>query len=153
MCNSTPGNDYLVCEPLHECCVICFWCWSIYHLILFSRCHFVWKLFPSKVCLTFEFCFCFSVQKNTQYVLVFDAFVIVICLASLILCTRSIVLALRLRKVNVCWNILPPFQTSAFSLSKQWGLDEGLSCPTWGLDWIKFLWVIVLQQGINQPGV
>ncbi|ELK06300.1 Mucolipin-2 [Pteropus alecto] len=39
-----------------------------------------------------------SVQKNTQYVLVFDAFVIVICLASLILCTRSIVLALSLRK-------------------------------------------------------
>nr|XP_020039662.1 mucolipin-2 [Castor canadensis] len=39
-----------------------------------------------------------STQKNTQYVLVFDAFVIVICLASLILCTRSIVLALRLRK-------------------------------------------------------
>nr|XP_023405190.1 mucolipin-2 isoform X4 [Loxodonta africana] len=39
-----------------------------------------------------------SIQKNTQYVLVFDAFVIVICLASLILCTRSIVLALRLRK-------------------------------------------------------
>ncbi|KAM8788060.1 mucolipin-2 [Rhynchonycteris naso] len=39
-----------------------------------------------------------SVQKSTQYVLVFDAFVIVICLASLILCTRSIVLALSLRK-------------------------------------------------------
>uniref|UniRef100_A0A8C2P6N7 Polycystin cation channel PKD1/PKD2 domain-containing protein n=1 Tax=Capra hircus TaxID=9925 RepID=A0A8C2P6N7_CAPHI len=39
-----------------------------------------------------------SIQKNTQYVLVFDAFVIVICLASLILCTRSIVLALKLRK-------------------------------------------------------
>uniref|UniRef100_A0A8C9PAI5 Mucolipin 2 n=1 Tax=Spermophilus dauricus TaxID=99837 RepID=A0A8C9PAI5_SPEDA len=39
-----------------------------------------------------------SIQKNTQYVLVFDAFVIVICLASLILCTRSVVLALRLRK-------------------------------------------------------
>ncbi|KAM9689451.1 mucolipin-2 isoform 2-T3 [Trichechus inunguis] len=39
-----------------------------------------------------------SIQKNTQYVLVFDAFVIVICLASLILCTRSIILALRLRK-------------------------------------------------------
>ncbi|XP_064349461.1 mucolipin-2 isoform X5 [Camelus dromedarius] len=39
-----------------------------------------------------------QIQKNTQYVLVFDAFVIVICLASLILCTRSIVLALRLRK-------------------------------------------------------
>nr|XP_040145126.1 mucolipin-2 [Ictidomys tridecemlineatus] len=39
-----------------------------------------------------------SIQKNPQYVLVFDAFVIVICLASLILCTRSVVLALRLRK-------------------------------------------------------
>ncbi|XP_008263183.2 mucolipin-2 isoform X1 [Oryctolagus cuniculus] len=39
-----------------------------------------------------------SIQKNTQYVLVFDASVIVICLASLTLCTRSIVLALRLRK-------------------------------------------------------
>uniref|UniRef100_A0A8D0XAV8 Polycystin cation channel PKD1/PKD2 domain-containing protein n=1 Tax=Sus scrofa TaxID=9823 RepID=A0A8D0XAV8_PIG len=39
-----------------------------------------------------------SIQRNIQYVLVFDAFVIVICLASLILCTRSIVLALRLRK-------------------------------------------------------
>ncbi|XP_047414974.1 mucolipin-2 isoform X2 [Sciurus carolinensis] len=39
-----------------------------------------------------------SIQKNTQYVLLFDAFVIVICLASLILCTRSVVLALRLRK-------------------------------------------------------
>ncbi|XP_021111100.1 mucolipin-2 isoform X2 [Heterocephalus glaber] len=39
-----------------------------------------------------------STQKNTQYVLVFDAFVILICLASLVLCTRSIVLALRLRK-------------------------------------------------------
>lgn len=63
--------------------------------------------------LTFEFCFCSSVQKNTQYVLVFDAFVIVICLASLILCTRSIVLALRLRKVRVCSNVLSPFLASA----------------------------------------
>ncbi|XP_037584212.1 mucolipin-2 isoform X3 [Cebus imitator] len=39
-----------------------------------------------------------STQKNAQYVLAFDAFVIVICLASLILCTRSIFLALRLQK-------------------------------------------------------
>ncbi|RMC08526.1 hypothetical protein DUI87_14772 [Hirundo rustica rustica] len=37
-------------------------------------------------------------QKNTQYVLVFDGFVILSCLASLILCTRSIVLAWRLQK-------------------------------------------------------
>ncbi|XP_024623633.1 mucolipin-2 isoform X2 [Neophocaena asiaeorientalis asiaeorientalis] len=43
-----------------------------------------------------------SIQRNTQYVLVFDAFVIVICLASLILCTRSIVLGLRLRKYKRC---------------------------------------------------
>ncbi|ERE86693.1 mucolipin-2 [Cricetulus griseus] len=39
-----------------------------------------------------------SIQRGTHYVLVFDAFVIMVCLASLILCTRSIVLALRLRK-------------------------------------------------------
>ncbi|KAF4793095.1 hypothetical protein TURU_114851 [Turdus rufiventris] len=37
-------------------------------------------------------------QKNTQYILVFDGFVILSCLASLILCTRSIVLAWRLQK-------------------------------------------------------
>lgn len=39
-------------------------------------------------------------QKNTQYILVFDGFVILSCFASLILCTRSIVLALRLQKVS-----------------------------------------------------
>lgn len=39
-----------------------------------------------------------SVQKTTQYVLLFDTCVIVVCLASLVLCTRSIVLALQLRK-------------------------------------------------------
>ncbi|KAL7984952.1 hypothetical protein Chor_003522 [Crotalus horridus] len=38
------------------------------------------------------------VQKNTQYILVFDGLVIVSCFASLILCTRSIILALRLQK-------------------------------------------------------
>ncbi|XP_063154270.1 mucolipin-2 isoform X1 [Candoia aspera] len=38
------------------------------------------------------------VQKNTQYILVFDGFVIVSCFASLILCTRSIILALKLQK-------------------------------------------------------
>ncbi|XP_074732517.1 mucolipin-2 isoform X1 [Strix uralensis] len=37
-------------------------------------------------------------QKNTQYILIFDGFVILSCFASLILCTRSIVLALRLQK-------------------------------------------------------
>lgn len=92
--------------------MICFWCLNIYHLNFFSDYHSVWKLFPSNVNLISELYFCFSVQKNTQYVLVFDAFVIVICLASLILCTRSIVLALRLRKVSVCSNISPPYLAS-----------------------------------------
>uniref|UniRef100_A0A674IQ10 Mucolipin extracytosolic domain-containing protein n=1 Tax=Terrapene triunguis TaxID=2587831 RepID=A0A674IQ10_9SAUR len=39
-----------------------------------------------------------SIQKNSQYILVFDGFVIVSCFASLILCTRSIILALKLQK-------------------------------------------------------
>ena len=37
-------------------------------------------------------------QKNSLYILVFDGFVILNCLASLILCSRSVVLALRLRQ-------------------------------------------------------
>ncbi|XP_073401026.1 mucolipin-2 isoform X2 [Dendrobates tinctorius] len=37
-----------------------------------------------------------SIQKNTHYILVFDAFVILTCLTSLILCSRSIVLAVKL---------------------------------------------------------
>ncbi|XP_062973894.1 mucolipin-2 [Elgaria multicarinata webbii] len=39
-----------------------------------------------------------SIQKNTQYTLVFDGFVIANCFASLILCTRSIILAVKLQK-------------------------------------------------------
>lgn len=39
-------------------------------------------------------------QKNTQYILAFDGFVILSCFASLILCTRSIVLAMKLQKVS-----------------------------------------------------
>lgn len=115
------GMVYLICGLLNECIAICFWCLRIYPLIFFN-CHFVWKLFPSKKCSTLEFCFCSSVQKNTQYVLVFDAFVILICLASLILCTRSIVLALSLRKVSICLNFFPSLLASALNLSKQWML-------------------------------
>ncbi|KAM9358219.1 mucolipin-2 [Symphorus nematophorus] len=37
-----------------------------------------------------------TAQKNTHYLLVFDGFVIIICLTSAVLCTRSIVLAVRL---------------------------------------------------------
>ncbi|XP_069837639.1 mucolipin-2 [Dendropsophus ebraccatus] len=39
-----------------------------------------------------------SIQKNTHYILVFDGFVILTCLTSLILCTRSIILAVRLQR-------------------------------------------------------
>ncbi|XP_076582437.1 mucolipin-2 [Chaetodon auriga] len=37
-----------------------------------------------------------TAQKNTHYLLVFDAFVILVCLTSAVLCTRSIVLAVKL---------------------------------------------------------
>ncbi|KAM5147940.1 mucolipin-2 [Mantella aurantiaca] len=39
-----------------------------------------------------------STQKNTHYVLVFDGFVILTCLMSLILCSRSVVLAIKLQR-------------------------------------------------------
>ncbi|XP_030061464.1 mucolipin-2 isoform X2 [Microcaecilia unicolor] len=39
-----------------------------------------------------------STQKNTHYILVFDGFVLLTCFTSLILCTRSIILALKLQK-------------------------------------------------------
>ncbi|XP_066453965.1 mucolipin-2 isoform X2 [Eleutherodactylus coqui] len=39
-----------------------------------------------------------SIQKTTRYTLVFDGFVILTCLVSLILCTRSIVLAIKLQR-------------------------------------------------------
>uniref|UniRef100_A0A8D2ZMB9 Mucolipin TRP cation channel 2 n=1 Tax=Scophthalmus maximus TaxID=52904 RepID=A0A8D2ZMB9_SCOMX len=37
-----------------------------------------------------------TAQKNTHYLLIFDGFVILVCLTSAVLCTRSIVLAVRL---------------------------------------------------------
>ncbi|XP_030640860.1 mucolipin-2 [Chanos chanos] len=37
-----------------------------------------------------------TAQKNTHYLLIFDGFVIIICLTSAVLCTRSIVLAVKL---------------------------------------------------------
>ncbi|KAM9324677.1 mucolipin-2 [Gastrophryne carolinensis] len=39
-----------------------------------------------------------TIQKNTHYILVFDGFVILTCLTSLILCTRSIILAIKLQR-------------------------------------------------------
>uniref|UniRef100_A0A4W4E908 Mucolipin extracytosolic domain-containing protein n=1 Tax=Electrophorus electricus TaxID=8005 RepID=A0A4W4E908_ELEEL len=41
-----------------------------------------------------------TAQKNTHYLLVFDGFVIFVCLTSAVLCIRSIFLAIRLLKVN-----------------------------------------------------
>ncbi|XP_047443203.1 mucolipin-2 isoform X1 [Mugil cephalus] len=37
-----------------------------------------------------------TAQKNTHYLLVFDSFIILVCLTSAVLCTRSMVLAVRL---------------------------------------------------------
>uniref|UniRef100_A0A8B9IAW3 Mucolipin TRP cation channel 3 n=1 Tax=Anser brachyrhynchus TaxID=132585 RepID=A0A8B9IAW3_9AVES len=39
-----------------------------------------------------------SIQKNTHYMMIFDAFVVLTCLASLILCTRSVVKGIRLQR-------------------------------------------------------
>lgn len=41
------------------------------------------------------------VQKNTHYMMIFDALVILICLASLILCLRSVVRGLQLQQVRL----------------------------------------------------
>ena len=84
-----------------------------------------------------------AVQRSTQYVLVFDVFVIMVCLASLILCTRSIVLALRLRKVNVALPFLLPLSLqpvfvqvkgsagSTGSARSAGSTGTGLGCPFW----------------------
>ncbi|XP_030062187.1 mucolipin-3 [Microcaecilia unicolor] len=56
-----------------------------------------------------------SIQKNTHYMMIFDAFVILTCLSSLMLCTRSVVKGIKLQrevvnffqqhfKKTVCWN-------------------------------------------------
>lgn len=41
-----------------------------------------------------------SAQKNTRYLLIFDAAVILVCMTSSVLCIRSIFLAIRLLQVN-----------------------------------------------------
>ena len=40
------------------------------------------------------------VQRNTHYMMIFDAFVILICLASLILCFRSVIKGIQLQQVG-----------------------------------------------------
>uniref|UniRef100_A0A8C1Z9X1 Mucolipin 2 n=1 Tax=Cyprinus carpio TaxID=7962 RepID=A0A8C1Z9X1_CYPCA len=80
-------------------------CYSFFVKILFDNsCH------SGKVKLTLDFEAVSSVcknwkisgtaQKSTHYLLIFDGFVIVVCLSSAVLCTRSIILAVRLLQVN-----------------------------------------------------
>ncbi|XP_029474240.1 mucolipin-3 [Rhinatrema bivittatum] len=56
-----------------------------------------------------------SIQRNTHYMMIFDAFVILTCLSSLTLCTRSVVKGVKLQreiviffqqhfKKNLCWS-------------------------------------------------
>ncbi|XP_074232213.1 mucolipin-3 isoform X3 [Camelus bactrianus] len=47
-----------------------------------------------------------SIQKNTHYMMIFDAFVILTCLASLILCVRSMVRGLQLQQEFVSFFLL-----------------------------------------------
>ncbi|KAF4097784.1 mucolipin-2 [Onychostoma macrolepis] len=76
-------------------------CYTFFVTILFDNsCH------SGKVKLTLDFdaasCVCRNwkisgtAQKSTHYLLIFDGFVIVVCLISAVLCTRSIILAVRL---------------------------------------------------------
>ncbi|XP_036916841.1 mucolipin-3 isoform X1 [Sturnira hondurensis] len=47
-----------------------------------------------------------SVQRNTHYMMIFDAFVILICVASLILCFRSVVKGIQLQQEFVSFFLL-----------------------------------------------
>ncbi|XP_053777661.1 mucolipin-3 isoform X2 [Desmodus rotundus] len=47
-----------------------------------------------------------SVQRNTHYMMIFDAFVILICLASLILCFRSVIKGIQLQQEFVNFFLL-----------------------------------------------
>ncbi|XP_064138250.1 mucolipin-3 isoform X4 [Loxodonta africana] len=47
-----------------------------------------------------------SIQKNTHYMMIFDAFVILTCLASLILCVRSVIRGLQLQQEFVNFFLL-----------------------------------------------
>uniref|UniRef100_A0A8C1EZZ0 Mucolipin TRP cation channel 2 n=1 Tax=Cyprinus carpio carpio TaxID=630221 RepID=A0A8C1EZZ0_CYPCA len=76
-------------------------CYTFFVKIVFDNsCH------SGKVKLTLDFDAVSSVcknwkisgtaQKSTHYLLIFDGFVIIVCLSSAVLCTRSIILAVRL---------------------------------------------------------
>ncbi|XP_008291915.1 mucolipin-2 isoform X1 [Stegastes partitus] len=76
-------------------------CYSFYVTITFdNQCHSgMVKIFldidaTSSACRDWKISG--TAQKNTHYLLVFDGFVILVCITSAVLCTRSIVLAVRL---------------------------------------------------------
>lgn len=52
-------------------------------------------------CTINMYIFVLTVQKNTHYMMIFDAFVILTCLASLILCTRSVIKGIWLQRVGI----------------------------------------------------
>ncbi|KAM3619298.1 uncharacterized protein V6R79_005804 [Siganus canaliculatus] len=76
-------------------------CYTFYVTIIFdNQCHSgKVKLFldiDAQTCACQNWSISGTAHKNTHYLLVFDAFVIIVCLTSAVLCTRSIVLAIRL---------------------------------------------------------
>ncbi|XP_053929125.1 mucolipin-3 isoform X2 [Cuculus canorus] len=50
-------------------------------------------------------CYDFTLTKNTHYMMIFDAFVILTCVASLILCTRSVVKGIQLQREFVSFSL------------------------------------------------
>ncbi|XP_070688571.1 mucolipin-2 isoform X2 [Pempheris klunzingeri] len=76
-------------------------CYSFYVTITFdNQCHSgkvkILMDFDSKSSACRDWKISGTAQKNTHYLLVFDGFVILVCLTSAVLCTRSIILAVRL---------------------------------------------------------
>ncbi|XP_034003169.1 mucolipin-2 isoform X2 [Trematomus bernacchii] len=76
-------------------------CYSFYVTITFdNQCHSgkvkIFLDIDAQSCACRDWKISGTAQKNTHYLLVFDAFVILVCLTSAVLCTRSIVLAVRL---------------------------------------------------------
>ncbi|XP_032382386.1 mucolipin-2 [Etheostoma spectabile] len=76
-------------------------CYSFYVTIIFdNQCHSgkvkIFLDIDTQSCACRDWKISGTAQKNTLYLLVFDGFVILVCLTSAVLCTRSIVLAVRL---------------------------------------------------------
>ncbi|XP_044055982.1 mucolipin-2 isoform X1 [Siniperca chuatsi] len=76
-------------------------CYSFYVTITFdNQCHSgkvkIFLDIDTQSCACRDWKISGTAQKNTHYLLVFDGFVILICLTSAVLCTRSIILAVRL---------------------------------------------------------